>query len=166
MENFIPMLKNAISLLGQLLVALSPILPFVLPALLPALLAKLHRFQHGDMGAASDAISRAGLLAATRFSEVLAEELKKAQAPDSPGGATVTDEERFFATTQAGKASVAALPPGTAERVTDLVLEEAVDRMKLHKEWGNAVKAYDGDVGLVRASLRKRIESKAGLASG
>lgn len=157
-------LDQTIGQLAHVVAALSPLYPYLLPVLLPLvvppIMGLVGRVIHGDMAKASAAVTRAGLIASTRFSQVLAEELAKARAPESPGGVAVTDAERKAAMTTAGAAAASeALTPEVRQRAVNFVVEEALDRMNEKGELANAVKAYDGDLSLVRDSIRAQIKA-------
>lgn len=116
---------------------------------------------NGDGDKAEAAVSRAGLIGATKYASVLRDLLAQAALPESPGGTAVTEQERLDAARAALREGFgAAATPEDLARALAVTVDAAVARMKKAGELRNAVKYY-GDEELVRDSIRAKVLAKA-----
>jgi len=154
--------KVGMGLLGtMLLAALARALPKLLPLLMQFLKSA---YAHGLL----QLVSKAGLIAASAAAAAMRDALEKAKAPDSPGGGTITDDEKrsiMSAGVRAGMASLrasgvmgkilelygyAAPPGGTVMVGNDPALPV------MGEPAGSFFKAHD----LVEASVREKALSQ------
>ena len=103
--------------LSKFTVAVSPILMALAPVILPLIAGTIKDKKHAQ---AFETVSRMGLLATNIAAEEMAKGMKAAESPDSPGGSTVTQEEKAAISAKAG---AAALKWASDQKVLDQVLD-------------------------------------------
>ena len=98
LEMLMQVFAQGLAVTASVAVILSPVLVPMLPGLVGAVRSKI---KGTKSQAAFDAVSRAGLLAATAYEAELEKALAEARSPASPGGVLVTKEERQAALARA-----------------------------------------------------------------
>lgn len=138
---------------------ISALLTMLLPILKPLIPVLLLKFKDEKARVAVEAVTRAGLMGATRFAERQKELLDKAQDANSPGGTSITDEERKYAATQAALAGFQAVPKAETMANIKVVVERAISDMHQEGTLNAAVKKY-GSLDEIKSAVERVIESK------
>ena len=116
-SQFVTDVVDIVVALSKFTVAVSPVLVALGPVIIPLLAGSIKNKKHAQ---AFETVSRMGLLATNVAAEELAKGMAAAQSPDSPGGATVTQEEMAAISAKAG---MAALKWAQDQKVLDSVLD-------------------------------------------
>ena len=135
-------LSHAVSIAVAIFTALLPVILPMLPALINFIGGFFKDARHRRV---FDAVSRAGLAAASVGAAKMREALLAAQAPDSPGGSAITPEEQQGAI----KAAVAAgmdylVRQGIMKEAVKVygsedTVQQSIEAIVQHKWWGSSV---------------------------
>lgn len=149
-ERALHIATQAAMLAGAIITAMLPLLPFVLPVIRGWVRGERNR-------QAFDAVSRAGLLAASAASSEFRRLIAAAQAPGSPGGVAITDEEKRVVLAKATAMGVEALrrsgdlPQVTSAYGGDDAVKASVESIIHYKLYGRAVDLPNGALAQMRA---------------
>lgn len=147
-----------VGILGALITASTPAWPFVIPLVKSALVNRVKKEERASAEAGFDAVSRAGVIAASRFAQVQTEMLKRAMAPDSPGGVAITDEERREALAAGAAAAADSIPREDVAAALEGLTNRALEEMKASTAFSDAIKLY-GSLDEVKAAIRRTLEA-------
>lgn len=142
-EHALHIATQVAMLAGAIITAMLPLLPFILPVIRGWIRGEKNR-------QAFDAVSRVGLLAASAASSEFRRLIAAAQAPGSPGGAAITDEEKRVVLAKATAMGVEALRrsgefPQVAQAYGgDDAVKASVESIVHHKLYGRAVDLPNG----------------------